>query len=232
MTIKTNSNHLEAEHEGDAELVMVSLTYTGNRSTYTTQAMRDQGGYPALDSFRGPDPNEGGADGETKIVYIPSRFLGWWEGHSDFDVDYTPETIAEELLSRNYISEQIVGPGYDARIREDLIEKLGIDGFGNEEDLREKLYRVAGYDDEEADDAEASRPDPKDRRKEKLETSYTRSVLIKAANSYDDIDSLLEDEGVDSVSHLGQTDLASFLSGKPDDEVDRKLSTAEQGGEL
>lgn len=210
-------------------MVLVALTYTGTRSIYSSQGMKQEGGYPATDQFMGPGPSDD--EGETKLVMLPSSRLGWWENHGSFEVDYTPEAVAETLLDRNYISEQIVGPGFNTSIRNVVMEKLGLEPFAGEDDLREQLRDVAGYSEDEIEEDEQSQSEPASSRLSELETN-DRSVLIKVANSYDDIDSLLEQEEVNSVSHLSQGALASFLESKDDDEVDRRVSTAEQGGEL
>ena len=227
MSIRTNSKYAEMESEGDIELVMVAVTYTGSRSAYSAQGMRSDGGYPALDAFQGPGP--GDDTGETKLVLLPSSRLGWWEQHAHFDVDYTPETVAETMLSMNFMPEQIVGPGYDPRAREELTDKLNLDPFTGEEDLREQLREVAGVS---GGDDGVETPEEPDTRLNHLTGEYSRSVLVKVANSYEDVDDLTEEEGVNSVSHLKQTALAEFLADKDDNEVDRRLATAEQGGDL
>jgi hypothetical protein len=218
MSIRTNANQERAEEDGDTELTLVAITYTGNRSLYGPQGMSTEGGYPALDQFQ---------SGETKLVMVPSERLGWWENHSAFEVDYTPETIARSLLERNYIPEQIVGPSYNVEVRDRLIESLGLDPFSGEDDLREQLREVAGMSEEEDENA----VEETSSREESLST-VGRSVLIKVANSYDDIDEALEEADKSSVSHLGQTELASFLADKDDDEVDRRVETAKQGGDI
>ena len=230
MVVRSNSNHTKVEQEGDTELVLTAITYTGNRSLFSSQNMIDMGGYPSLDAFNNSDDPE--EDGETKIVYIPTESLGWWETHSNFRIEYSPEAIARGLLSRNFIGEQIVGPGYDPKVRADLEEHLDLTPFRDEDELREQLYDIAGYSDDEEDEAEGARPEEPDTRLRTLMSDYDRSVLIKAANSYEDLDELLEDNEVSSVSHLSQSALAEFLASKPNDEVNRRLSTLDAGGAL
>jgi len=208
--------------------VLVAVTYTGDRSIFSANSMREQGGYPARDSFQGPGPDED--EGETKLVLLPSNALGWWERNGNFEIGYDPESVGAYLLEANFIPEMITGPGYDPIVRETVVSQLGIEPFRNEEDLREQLHDVVGTDEEP--DVQGRVEAAEESRSEKLMSEYDRSVLIKTANSYDDIDGLLEENDVSSVSHLGQTALAGFLAGREDDEVDRRLSTAEQGGEL
>lgn len=189
------------------------------------QGMRTEGGYPALDQFRGPGPDE--EEGETKLVKLPSRRLGWWENHSHFEIAYDGETMAETLLGMNYIPEQISGPGFDPDIREEVTEKLDLDPFTSEEDLRVQLREIVGMDEEDDEAAQVEESDP---RIEDL-TNTDRSLLIKVTNTYDDVDDLTDEADASSVSHLKNTEMAEFLAGKDDDEVDRRLNTAEQGGE-
>jgi hypothetical protein len=180
--------------------------------------MRNQGDYPALDQFR---------PGETKLVKIPSGSLGWWETHADFDISYKEDDFARALLGGNYIPEQIVGPRFDQELREELIEKLGLEPFTGEEDLREQLRGVAGV----SEDDDHGGPEEPNTRAEALR-GENRSDLIKVANSYDDVHDFLEEQEVDSVSHAKNTQLAEFLSGKEDSEVDRRLTALKTGGDL
>lgn len=229
MSVRTNSNHKRAEEDGEAELVLVAVTYTGTRSMFGAANLRTEGGYPSLDQFRGPGPDE--EAGETKLVYLPSDRLGWWENHADFEVAYDGASMAKALLTQNYIPEQIVGPGFDTEVRDDLTEKLGLEPFTGEDDLRGQLRDIAGVTAEEDEEAQANVVDEPNQRVDAL-METDRSVLIKVANSYDDIDDLLDELEKGSVSHLGQTELAEYLAEKDDDEVDRRVSTAEQGGDI
>ena len=228
MSVRSNSNYKRREDEGEFELVLVAVTYTGSRSMFGPQGMRTEGGYPSLDQFRGPGPGE--QAGETKLVELPSGRLGWWENHANFEVSYEEEAIAECLLSANYIPEQIAGPGFDQELREKLTERLDLEPFSGEQDLREQLREIADTD--EVDEGGGAEQEGPGRRVERLTGEYDRSVLMKAAGSYDDIDGVLDEEGKKQVSHLESTAMAEFLAGKDDDEVDRRLATAEQGGEV
>lgn len=228
MSVRTNENQREAEEEG-AELTLVALTYTGSRSTYYAESLRDQGGYPSLDGFQNYE--DGTDDGQTKLVKIPSGKLGWWERHADFRVDYTPAAIAETLLKGNYLPAQLVTPGADTEIRDLLLDKLDIEPAADEESYREQLREVAGMDEEEdekADDenaAERSRADH-------LQSEYDRSTLITVAGSFDDIDERLEEWDVEQTTHAKNTELATYLAGKDNDTVDKRLRTIESGGNI
>lgn len=225
MTIRSNNNFEEAAAEGDVELVLTAVTYNGDRSMYQSENLRSNGGYPALDGFQ---------SGETKIVKLPSRNLGWWERHSDFEIDYTEETLAEAILSMNYLPEEVTGPGYDPELRREFLDKLGIEPATDGEGWREQLREVAGVDPDEEDDGGDSDPvmEQVDQRVERLTSEVSRSVLIQVANSYDGIDEYLDEVEKDSVSHLSQIEAAEFLQDKDDDAVDRRIEKAETGQEL
>lgn len=229
MSVRSNSNYRRRQDEGEVELVLVVITYTGDRSIFAPQGMRTEGGYPALDQFRGPGPDED--VGETKLVELPSSRLGWWENHSHFEVSYEEDEFARAMLDRNYVPEQIAGPGYDPDLREQITEKLGLDPFTGEEDLREQLRDVAGVSEEADEEAQEDVPDEPEPRVDRL-MEVDRSVLLKVAGSYDEVDEVLEEEEKDNVSHLSNTAVSEFLADQDDDEVDRRISTAEQGGEI
>jgi hypothetical protein len=221
MSIRTNSNYEEEADEGNAELTLALLTYVGSRSMYHRETMRSQGGYPSLDGFQ---------QGESKLVRLPSDRLGYWESHADFEVAYDEVSMAEAMLDNNYIPSPLVGPNYNPDRRDELVEKLGLEQAPQgDEGWRTALRDVAGIE-AEADDGELPEGGS-DPRAESLQ-STDRSVLIKVAGSYEDVDDLTEEAGVNSVSHLEQTALAEFLAGKDDDEIDRRIATAEQGGEV
>lgn len=225
MSVRSNSRYAEQEAEGEVELELVVLTYTGDRSRYRSNAMEQQGGYPALDGFQGPGP--GDDEGETKLVVLPSQGLSWWESHNNFRIDYDEVSIAEALLGANHIPEQIVGPGFNADVRERLLGKLGIDGFTGEEDLRGQLADIAGLEPEETEQDDTAR----ESRVDSL-SSEDRSILIKVAGSYDDFDGWRE-ENTDAaqVNHCQNTELAEFLAGQDAAEVNRRINTAEAGGD-
>lgn len=220
MAIRTNANHEEAEQEGDAELVLCTLTYVGSHSVYQNNNTRSQGGYPALDGFQ---------NGQPKVAKIPSAKLGWWERHNDFEVDYEPEAVARTLYEMNFIPSAIAGPDVDPSIRDEVLELLDLEPATSEEGYREQL---AEFLDEEVDEDEVSTGGPSDDRVASLESETERSVLVKVANTFEGIDELKDEEGVSSASHLKQSRLAEFLADKDDSVVNRKIETAEMGGDL
>lgn len=225
MSVRSNQNHKRAEEEGEAELVLAAVTYTGDRSMFGPQGMRTDGGYPALDQFRGPGPSE--EEGETKLVELPSDRLGWWENHAHFEIAYDEESFARHMLGLNFIPDQLTGPGFNPDLREQFEEKLGLDPFTTEDGLREQLRDLVTDGDVEEPEIEET-----DTRAEKLVGEYDRSVLMKVAGTYDGIDDVLEEEDKSQISHLQSTTMAEFLSDQDDEEVDRRLATAEQGGEI
>lgn len=218
--IRTNSQMEESAEEQGEELVLVAVTYAGSRSLYSAQGMRTEGNYPSLDGFQ---------QDETKLVILPSGSLGWWESHADFEVSYAAKDMARALLSANYLPDDLVGPGYDPNSRERLCDALGIEVQSTEEEWRAALEDVADYGDEEAPEEAEPEHSP---RVERLVANTDRSILVKVAGSYDDVGEFVEGTGKDSYGHLGQYELAEFLAGKEDDEVDRRIDTAEMGGDI
>lgn len=228
MSVRTNQNQVDAEEEGEEELVLVAITYTGSRSTHYSESMRDHGGYPALDGFQN---YQGTEEGQTKLVKIPSTKLGWWENHADFRVDYDPEAVAETLLKGNYLPSQLVSPGGDTDIRDLLLEKLDLDAAVDEEGYREQMREMVGMDEEEDESAPDANAAEKGRA-DSLHAEYDRSTLIKVAGSFEDIDEALEDMDVDQVTHAKSTELTEFLAGEDNEVVDKRLRTIQSGGNI
>ena len=224
-SIRTNSDLAGAEAEGDAELVLVAVEYTGSRPTHGSPSIRQQGDYPALDSFQ---------RGQTKLVELPSSSLGWWENHADFELHYDAETIAGVLAGANYIPEQVVGPDYNQRVRDKLLDKTGAEPAASGSEYREQFAEIAGVDgdgDGAAGGDGADDQGTKNREDELLEVG--RSTLLKVAGSYDDADGHFEDEhDIGNLTHAKQTHLASFLAGKDDAEVTARVERAEMGHDL
>lgn len=227
MVVRTNARQEETAEEQGEELVLVTITYTGRRSLYSANGMRQEGDYPALDGFQGPGPD--GEVGESKLVVIPSSSLGWWETHADFELSYAAQDMARTLLEANYLPDEVVGPGYDPDTRERLCEAMGIEPQASEEEWREVLLSVADYD--SGEEPEEETPDHTIRAR-RLVANTDRSVLVKVAGTYDDAAEYAESVGKDSYGHLGQYELAEFLESKEDEEVDRRIHAAETGGSL
>ena len=220
MTIRTNSRYEESAREGNTELTLAAVTYVGDRSTYQDSSIRTQGGYPALDGFQ---------NNQTKIVKLPSTSLGWWERNSNFSIEYDPASIAEALLNHNYVPQQLVGPGFDPDIRDDIHDQLGLEPASGAEGYREQFREIAGV---EAEIPEDERTTEGEANRLKHLVSVDRSVLITTANSFEGIDDFLEEKDAQQVNHLKNHDLAEFLAEQDDDTVDRKIDTVEGGGEL
>ena len=218
MSIHTNANFEDAEEEGRTELVLAAVTYVGERSTYNSEGMRSQGGYPSLGGFQ---------QGGTQLVRLPSEHLGWWERNSSFEIAYDEESIARVLLDSNYIPEQIVGPGFDPKLRDVLHEKLGIEAAANEEGYREQLLEIVGEEAEEKAEEEDTVS-----RAEQLAADVERSVLVKVAGTYDDADEYLDELDKSSVSHLAQMELGEFLAGKDDTAVNERIDRVRIGEDL
>ena len=204
MTIKTNREHQELEADGDDELTLVAVTYTGDQSVYNASAIRQQGGWPARSPFN---------SGVTEVALVPSKRLGFWERHADFEIAYDDEALAEALLEKNYLAPQVFGANVDIDLRDRVLDTLGIDVKRNAAAYREALADVAGPDikaGEEADPHETRQSDFADAK---------RSTLQRAAEAH----------GKSDVGSAGREELADYLAEQDDDDVDATIDSIQSG---
>lgn len=205
MTVKATQNFLDLEQEGETELVLVTVTYTGGRTLHRDQATVNQGHWPSFTSFSPGDPH---------VALIPDQGLGFWENHQDFDIDYSEEAIAEAFLEYNFLAPEIFGNKISPDIQDRVLDKLGMEYVPrNEAEIRKELAKVAGQDEDEAVEDVNEEMDFED---ELSSDTYTRSELKEACRE------LREDS--DEVSlNAGKTDFASYLAGLvADGDYDRK----------
>lgn len=195
MTVKTSQNHIDLENEGEAELVLVAVTYIGDRSVFRDTAAQNQGNWPSYGSF---------SPGATQIALLPDRSLGWWESNANFDVDYSPEGIAEAFLEKNFLAPEVFGNRITPEVQDRVLDKLGMDYVPrNEAEIRKELAEIAGVDQDEAveDVNEES-----DFESQLAGEAYTRSELKDACAE-------LRDSPDDISLNGGKTDFAEFLAG-------------------
>lgn len=195
MTVKTSQNHIDLADEGDAELVLVAVTYVGDRSIYRDTAAQNQGNWPSYGSF---------LPGAPQVALLPDRSLGWWENNANFEVDYSPEGIAEAFLEKNFLAPEVFGNRITPEVQDRVLDKLGMDHVPrNEAEIRKKLAEIAGIDQDEAleDVNEES-----DFESQLAGEAYTRSELKEACSE-------LRDSPDDISLNGGKTDFAEFLAG-------------------
>lgn len=196
MTIKVSGQQVEDEREHGEELVLVSVTYTGQHQLYTDNAIRTQGYWPSYSGF---------TRGVTEVALLPDRGLGYFENRNDFEVDYSAEAIAKALLERNYLAPEVFTGGVSTgETRDRVLEKLGIQRLETTtEGIREQLREVAGLSEDEA-------PDSTERTlADKLahpDDGYKRSELKDAA-------SRLRDDADDVSLNSNKVEFAEWLAG-------------------
>jgi hypothetical protein len=204
MTIKTNREHQELEADGDDELTLVAVTYTGDQSVYNASATRQQGGWPARSPFN---------SGVTEVALVPSKRLGFWERHADFEIAYDDESLAAALLEKNYLAPQVFGANVDIDLRDRVLDTLGIDVKRNAEAYREALADVAGPDADAGEEA-----DPHETRQSDF-ADAKRSTLQRAAEAH----------GKSDVDSAGREELADYLAEQDDDDVDATIDSIQSG---
>lgn len=193
--IKTTQNHIDLENEGEAELVLVAVTYIGNSSVYRDNAVQNQGNWPSYGSF---------TPGQTQVALLPDRSLGWWESHADFDIDYSSEGIAEAFLEKNFLAPEVFGNNVSPEVQDRVLDKLGLDHVPrNEEEIRRELANIAGIDEDEAVQDVNEESDFESQLSGK---AYTRDELKAACKE-------LRESSDDISLNSGKTDFAAYLAG-------------------
>lgn len=193
MTVKASSKQFDQAQEDGEELVLVAVTYDGDRSVYQNRAMQNQGYWPSFASF---------TQGSTQVAVLPDQGLGWWERHSDFDVDYSKEGIAEAFLDKNYLAPEVFGAKISKDVQSFVLDKLEMNAVPRTaEAIREELADIAGVEDpgREASTMEGLEADLNDE---------TRSTLQRTVSEIEDRDIAEFDE---SIANAGKTDLIDFL---------------------
>ena len=204
MTIKTNRDQQELEADGEDELTLAAVTYTGSQSVYNASATRQQGGWPATSGFNA---------GVTEVALIPSKRLGFWERHEDFEIDYDDASLAAAFLEKNYLPPRVFGADVDRDLRDRVLDFLGIDVKRNAAAYREALAEVAGPDVEAGEDT-----DPHETRQSDFDDAK-RSTLQRAAEAH----------GRSDVDSAGREELADYLAEQDDDDVDATIDSIQSG---
>ena len=154
MTVLHTANNQELEDEGEDELTVAAVRYTGPQSVYNTNALTSQGYFPSMGAL------QGGQDGPGPwvVALLPSKRTGYYENHADLEIAYDRETLAEGFLEKNVLPSPVFGPNVNQNIQDRVLDKLEIDRLPRRNDgIREELTEIAGEDvdaGEEADDQE------------------------------------------------------------------------------
>lgn len=207
--LSTKRNEELAE-EGVDELTLAALRYTGSRSIYNDEALGRQGGFPSTAALSG---GPAGEPGPWKLARIPSRNLGWFETHTDLEIAYGAETIAEATLEKNYLPPQVFGASFDPELRDEVFDKLGIDQpRRTAEAYRELLADIAGIDDPGEEVTQSTGP----------EYDLTRSELQTVVGAFP------------NDMHLGRantTDMEDFLREQDQGAVKARIEQVQAGEE-
>lgn len=207
MPVHTRTNQ-ELEDEGEDELVVAALRYTGSQSVYNAPALRDQGYFPSHGVLQGaPD-----GPGPWTVALFPSKRLGFFETHQDLEIAYDPATIAEAFLEKNTLPQNIFGANVNQHVQDRVLDKLGLDVLPRDSQaVREELAEVAGDDVDAGEEAE----------EENFDYDLTRSELQNAAKPFDpDF----------HIGHAKSTELEEFLLEQDDSKV-RSVVQQVQNGE-
>lgn len=208
MTVVHTRQNQELEDEGEDELTLSTIRYTGNQSVYTAPALQDHG-LPYMGTFQG-GPN--GEPGPWIVTLIPSRELGYFENHADLEIRYDKETIAEACLEKNTLPSNVFGNSVNQNLQDRVLDVLGIERLPRRaEAIREDLAEIAGIDQEDAGEEAEVQEFPYD---------LTRSELWDASKPFDPP---YEWNG------MGVTDAEDFLMEQDDAQVRRVVRQIQNG---
>lgn len=172
MTIAHSRQNQELEDEGEDELVLTALRYTGHKSIYNATALRDHG-LASLATLQG---RPGDQPGPWIIALLPSRELGYFENHADIEVAYDRETIAAACLEKNQLPSPVFGDSVNPGVQDRVLDTLGIERLPRRaEAIREDLAEIAGTDVDPGEEAEA----------EEFPYDLTRSELWAVSKPFD-----------------------------------------------
>jgi len=198
---------LDLEQEDRVETALISLRYTGTKSSVAPGQLRQQGGWPGTQPFQGGEVLERDQDG-TVVKRAPGPIqiglnpdwigdgveggtLTGLESNPDFDVIYDSGEIARAMLEANYLPTDVFGsppdqdperratPEYE--VREAVFEAIGLEdvgsGPGSHGEYREQLAEIAGIDLHAEDDSPVDAS-----RAQQYIDDYTRSELVNAVD--------------------------------------------------
>lgn len=208
MAVISTKRNEELEAEGEDELTLAVVRYTGSRSIYNDEALGRQGNFPSGAALNG-GPN--GEPGPWKFPLIPSRNLGWFETHNDLEIAYGAEAVASALLERNFLPPNVFGANFDPDLRDRVFELVGIEQPKmSAEGYREVLSEVAGVDDPGEEVTQSTGP----------EYDLTRSELQKVTGAFP------------NDLHLGRaqtTDMEDFLRSQDQTAVRARIEQVQAG---
>jgi len=207
MTVIHTANNQELEDEGEDELTVAAVRYTGPQSVYNTNALTSQGYFPSIGVLQGGQDEPG----PWKVPLIPSKRTGYYENHSNLEIAYDRETIAAAFLEKNVLPSPVFGPNVNQNLQDRVLDKLDMDRLPRQADgIREELAEIAGEDAEPGEEAEA----------QEFPYDLTRSELWSVAKP---LDPPFEWNGMET------TTAEDFLMEEDDEVVRRLVNQLKQG---
>lgn len=210
--VHANDDFLDRAEEEGFDHALVAVRYVGKSPSFADPSAVNQGRYPVRTAFNA---------GTWYVALIPESTpdadagtgVAWFERSSEFEVEYGPEKIAEYLLGKNYLPSDVFGDSPDGRVRDKVIDFLGLeDEVEAGQTYEEQLRELAGVENSPATESVP--------REEELLGEYDRAELKDATKSARD--------GPDDFGLRGKSteDMAQYLAGQNDDEVDAALKEA------
>lgn len=199
MTVVDLQTHREAEEEGKTTRELIAVRYIGNNSSFAPSGSFRQQSYAPSTALMN--------QGIWKIWLVPDQGLRYLEQKEDIEIHYTPEKIAEALLQKTNLPDNIFSRAADAHLQTRLFNKLGLNNVGLGEDAYtdyvDQLADIAGIDLEE----EESEFDIKHKRAVQSYLSQSRKVLIELAeDTHPDPESAGK---IELAEHLADNNLQS-----------------------
>lgn len=221
MGVISLQQNIEAEQSGEiAALDLIALRYTGENSSLATKgALNSQGKWPGTGPLN---------QGVWYFALVPDEGLGYLEARDDLDVVYADDTeaFAQALLSRNRLPSNVFGRGADLDLQDRVFDALGIEDPMEAGPVEAQLRGLAGEDVDTTTDGDSE--DAEDTgRVGSLVDEYTRGELKEAAKR-------VREDTSDVSLNSSKTELAEYLAGEDDAEVNAALKAAtddEEGGD-
>jgi len=197
--------HVEQEQNGETNLEFIGLRYVGNRSSLAVgNALNNQGQWPGSVLLN---------RGVTYFAVVPDEGLGYLDARDDLEVLYGAQEIAEAMLQKNFLPQNVFGRGVNSALRERVFDKLGLRPEVEAGPIEEQMHDVADVEDAEALD------DSGNDRVSHLVEEHWREDLQDAAAALG-----MDDDDVDSA---GKRDLAEYLADEDDQAVEAVLAGEE-----
>jgi len=211
MSVIALQQNIEDEQSGEINnLELIALKYTGSKSSIAPRgALNTQGKWPGTAPLN---------HGNWYFALNPDEGLAYLEHREDLDLVYADhrKRFAEALLSQNRLPDNVFGRGADRDLQDRVFDALDLEEPMQAGPVEEQLRRIAGIDENEADDADTA-----EGRASTLVEEYTRDQLKSAVEEVR--------EGADefSLRGAGVTEMAEYLAGESDAEVNDALPSTD-----